>query len=407
MTSDLTSNLTSGVSTDVSTEVSTDDDASLRVLGFGTYDERMHPRIAVLLDGLADAGEIVGRCNVPLGLDTAARVQLLQESWRLPRLALRLARCWGELAVTAREVLPHPDVVLVGYLGHFDVLLARALFPRTTIVLDHLNGAADTAADRGERGGIKQRVLRLLDHVATGLADIVVVDTQEHVERLPQAAIRKALIVDVGVPDWWAGPDPAQVPRADSDPLRVVFFGLFTPLQGTPAIARAAGLLAADDDVAFTFIGSGQDYEAAVEAAGPSSHVTWIPWVPSTELPALVAEHDVCIGILGTTEKAAHVVPHKVFQGAAAGCAVVTSDTPPQRRVLRDAATYVAAGDSAGLAQVLADLARDREHLLRLRQAAWSAARERFLPAAVTRPLRDLLHTRVRGRRPVPAGRVA
>ena len=52
------------------------------------------------------------------------------------------------------------------------------------------------------------------------------------------------------------------------------------------------------------------------------------------EGPALVAGHDVCLGIFGTGVKAQLVVPNKVYQGAAAGCAVVTSDTAPQRRAL-------------------------------------------------------------------------
>ena len=47
--------------------------------------------------------------------------------------------------------------------------------------------------------------------------------------------------------------------------------------------------------------------------------------MPAADLPALVAGHDVCLGIFGTGDKALRVVPNKVFQGAAAGCAIVTS----------------------------------------------------------------------------------
>jgi glycosyltransferase involved in cell wall biosynthesis len=383
----------------------------LKVLGFGTFDERAHPRVGVLLDGFEQAGETVVRCNVPLGLDTAARVRLLQQPWRLPLLGIRLGRCWSELTVNARRALPDRDVVLVGYLGHFDVLLARALFPRTTIVLDHLIGAADTAADRGERGGLKQRLLRGLDRAATAAADVVVVDTDEHLAQLPAKARAKALVVEVGAPAWWTGPQPRPDgdPEADDEggPLTVVFFGLFTPLQGAPAMAAAAGLLADDERVTFTFVGSGQDLAAAQLAAAANPHVTWTSWVESEELPALVAAHEVCLGIFGTTEKAGRVVPNKVFQGAAAGCAVVTSDTAPQRRVLGDAAVFVPAGDAVALAGVLAGLARDPERLLALRRTAWTRAQERFLPVAVTAGLRDLLHRQARaGGGPWPGPRV-
>ncbi len=61
----------------------------MRWLGFGTYDVQAHPRIAVLLEGLADHGEHVDQVVHPLGLSTADRVRLLQHPWRLP-----LAAAW-------------------------------------------------------------------------------------------------------------------------------------------------------------------------------------------------------------------------------------------------------------------------------------------------------------------------
>ncbi len=80
-------------------------------------------------------------------------------------------------------------------------------------------------------------------------------------------------------------------------------------------------------------------------------------------------------------------MPNKVFQGAAAGCAIVTSDTPPQRRVLHDAALFVPPGDPAALAGALEGLAADPDRLLGLRTAAWELARTDFVPSAVVGPL--------------------
>src|SRR3954447_8811607 len=118
----------------------------------GTYDVDRHPRVGGLIAGLRAGGDDVVEANAPLPLDTAGRVRMLQQPWRLPVLALQLARCWWLVARRARRAAP-PDAVLVGYLGHFDVHLARLLFPRTPIVLDHLVSAAGTAADRGLSGG--------------------------------------------------------------------------------------------------------------------------------------------------------------------------------------------------------------------------------------------------------------
>ncbi len=377
----------------------------MRLLFFGTYDAAAHPRVAILRDGLAEHGATVRECNVPLGLSTAARVSMLRHPWTLPRLLLRLARCWATLAVRSaryRRGDGWPDAVVVGYLGHFDVLLARRLFPHVPVVLDHLVGASDTAADRGVSTGLRQRLLRRLDEAALSRADIVVVDTDEHLATLPDRHRGRALVVPVGAPPaWYARPRPpgGDAPAGAGRPLRAVFFGLFTPLQGTPVIGAALAALAADD-VEVTMVGTGQDHDETRSLAASNARVTWVDWVPPEQLPALVARHDVCLGIFGTGPKALRVVPNKVFQGAAAGCALVTSDTEPQRRLLRAAAVFVPPGDPAALAGALRALAADRARLATARTAAAELARTSFTPAAVTSPLLTRLHAVVPRRLP-------
>ncbi len=389
----------------------------MRVLAFGSYDVRSHPRVAVLIEGLTAHGAEVREVNVPLGLDTAARVGMLRHPWRVPKLGLRLAKVWTTLTRRARSLRRSgwlPDVVLVGYLGHFGVLLARRLFPGTPIVLDHLIFAADTAADRGVSAGMAgrtiQALLRRLDAAALAAADVIVLDTDEHAALLadpgtaaaPEAAER-AVVVPVGAPQRWfaAGElaaQPAQDAQAGHDSpavaapagLSVVFFGLFTPLQGAPVIGEALGLLTAGDAVTVTMIGTGQDLAATRSAAGVNADASWIAWrdwVEPEDLPHLVAGHDVCLGIFSTTAKGLRVVPNKVFQAAAAGCVVLTGDTAPQRRALGDAAVFVTPGDGAALADALRLLATDRPRLQQLRRAGRELAVRQFSPVAVTDPL--------------------
>lgn len=375
----------------------------MRTMIFGTYDAAMHPRIATIATGLAARGFDVTECNIPLGLSTADRVDMLAKPWKAGGLAARLASRWLGLAVRARK-LGRPDAVAVGYLGHFDVHLARLLYPRwpvsskrgVPIVLDHLISAANTAKDRRiAGGGLKQRLLELIDAAALHAADIVVVDTEEHLEIVPEKYRHKAVVVHVGAPEPWhaAATEPAAstAASAGSDaPLKVVFYGLYTPLQGTPVIGEALGRLVGAP-IEVTMIGRGQDEAETKRAAAASESVRWLDWVPAAELPALVAAHDVCLGIFGTGDKALRVVPNKVFQGAAAGCAVVTSDTAPQRRVLGDAAVLVPPGDPGALADALLRLAGDREALLKLRHAARQLASERFTPEQVVAPLTERL----------------
>ncbi|BCB77311.1 hypothetical protein Pflav_037210 [Phytohabitans flavus] len=116
--------------------------------------------------------------------------------------------------------------------------------------------------------------------------------------------------------------------------------------------------------------------------------MTWLDWVPGVRLPDLVAGHDVSLGIFGTTDKAQRVVPTKVYQGLAAGCVVVTSDTAPQRAALEGSAVLVPPGDAGALADALRSLADDRDRLAKLKTSGQMYAAERFRPAAVVQQLR-------------------
>lgn len=361
----------------------------MRILGFGTYDRRAHPRAAIQLDGLAELGNEVAELNRPLGFSTAERVAMLQKPWLVYRLALRLTSRWAQLA-WGRVRLPfRPDAVLVGYLAHFDVVLARLLFPRTVIVLDAMIFAADTAVDRGVRQGPKTRLLRLLDLVAMACASVILVDTDEHAALVPAKRRSRTVIAAVGAPSTWHRPHTAA-----EGPLRVVFYGLFTPLQGTPVIGEAIAGLPADLPIEITMVGSGQDLAETKHLIGTDSRVAWRDWVEPEELPALVAAHDVCLGIFADTPKAVRVTPNKVFQGAAAGCLVVTSDTPPQRRALGETGYFVPPADPRALRDALIALAEDPEDARRRGTLTHLQAEQHFLPAGVAAPLAESIRDR-------------
>jgi glycosyltransferase involved in cell wall biosynthesis len=384
----------------------------VRWLAFGTYDVQAHPRVAVLLEGIAGHGHRVDEVVQPLGLSTAQRVDLLRRPWRLPWAAARVLGCWARLAGRAGPRLVSGeeaayDAVLVGYLGLVDVLLARLLIAlgslrhprrrRPVLVLDHLVSAAGTAGDRGlaTAGGLKDRLLRALDAAALRSADVVLVDTAERLPELGPRHAARAVVVPVGATgDWFAAGAARRREATPERPVRAVFVGLFTPLQGTGTIAQALRGLAsgpAGEALRTTMVGSGQELDTARRTVGPGSAVTWLDWVPAAELPELVSAFDIGLGIFGTTPKALSVVPTKVFQAAAAGCAIITSDTAPQRLSLGDAACFVPPGDPQALAETLTKLAADRPELERLGVAAYDRARSDFTSSAVVTPLLEHL----------------
>ena len=70
----------------------------------------------------------------------------------------------------------------------------------------------------------------------------------------------------------------------------------------------------------------------------------------------------------------------------AAGCAVVTSDTPPQRRMLGDGVLYVRPGDAQSLAETLIRLLANGDALNEERTRSMQRAAS-FTAAKVTKKL--------------------
>lgn len=371
--------------------VSADSGGRGTIVATGTYDADAHPRIRVMIQGLRERGWDVEEIVEPLRLDTAQRVEMLRRPQLLPRLAVALVSAWWRLAPALRARRrrgPRPAAVLIGHLGHFDIAVVRRLLRPAPVVLDFLISGATTADDRGVGGRVKRRVLVALDDFALRRADVVVVDTQEHAAALPEAVRERAVVVPVGADQRWfdAARSAPDVPDA---PMSVIFYGLFTPLQGAPVIAEALRLL--DGLVEATIVGTGQDEPEVEEILASVPGVTRLSWVPADELPGLVAEHAVCLGIFGTSRKALSVVPNKAFQGAAAGCVVVTSDTAPQRRSLGDAAVFVPPGDAPALADALRALASDPVRRRDLAERSLAHARSTMSAASSVDSLDALL----------------
>ena len=367
----------------------------MRILAFGTYRLWEQPRVQVLFEGLREHGHELVECNVPLAVDTAARVETARRPLRAPLVGVRVTDAWRRLWRKAKDA-PDPDVVLVPYMGHFDVHLARRRFRTKPILLDHYLFFRDTAIDRGATSKAELAVLDRIDKSAVRAADLVFVDSEGHRELLPEPQRSESFVVYIGTPkEWFHEPEP----RAEA-PLRVVFFGIFTPLQGAPVIGEAIRLLDPDPAVVrFTMAGQGQDLEETRRSAGGSPAVEWIDWVERDELPALVFEHDVCLGIFSAGAKGMRVIPNKVFQGAAAGCAIVTSNSRSQEEAMGEAAVFVPPEDPEALADALRRLVADRERVWALRRAAYRRAVTAFAPAAVVEPLHERLQAGVRKRR--------
>lgn len=372
----------------------------MRVMVFGTYDTNVHPRVGILVEGLLRHGVDVVVCNAALGQDGGGSAQAPRREGGV-RARVRHAARITELVRRARR-LPRPDAVLCGYQGRVDIRVARRLFPHAPLLLDHLESADDVADRTGRPPRAGLRLAMRVEAAAIRIADLVLVDTEEHRRVLAGPDRERALVVPIGAaPPWFdagravgADPAPEVRPIGVDNPLRVIAFGDYSPVQGAPVIGAALRQLDGYP-LAVTMVGRGLQLQRTRDLVGQDPRVRWHAWAPDAELPRLVARHDVCLGIFGTGAKALRVVPNKVFQGAAAGCAVVTSDTAPQHRVLGDAARFVPTGNPDALADTLRRLTGHPPEVARLRAAAAEAARERFTPQAVVEPLVERLDSMI------------
>jgi glycosyltransferase involved in cell wall biosynthesis/2-polyprenyl-3-methyl-5-hydroxy-6-metoxy-1,4-benzoquinol methylase len=364
---------------------------TLRVCLFGTYDRATLPRIVVLDRALRSAGVEVQEVHAPAWPGATAEKVALARSPLAPRTAYALGRAWLTLVRAYRRASPH-DLVLVGYFGHFDVHVARLLAGRERVVLDMYLSVYDTVVDDrrlAPRGSRRARLARLVDRRAVAASRLALLDTREHVDFVArELGVGRERLADVPI---GAEPDPRPYRAATiGERLQVLFFGNFVPLQGTPVIAEAIGLLR-DAPVDFTIAGRGADRPAFEAALGETPSVRDVEWIEPERLYEAIADHDVVLGVFGTSGKAARVVPNKVFQAAAVGRALVTADTPAVRSAFADAAIYVPPGDPAALAGALRELAGDAARVRALGEAARTVFERCYTPDAIGRRLVALL----------------
>jgi glycosyltransferase involved in cell wall biosynthesis len=337
----------------------------MRVLYFGTY-ERDYPRNAQVISCLRAAGvEVVER--------HASVWERRRHKWSLGvGAALRVAGAETRLVLGGRG--ERFDVLIVGYPGHFDMPAARRIAGRRPLVFNPLVSLWDTLV--GDRGRFGDRsagagVLRHVDSIAFRRADLVVADTEQHARffretfELPRERVEVCL---VGAEDRLFR--PGWQPKRD---YHVLFVGKLIPLHGLETILEAAALA---PEVPFRIIGNGQLDELLAERP---PNVEWVQWVDYERLPDEIQAAGCALGVFGTSEKAARVIPNKAFQAIACGTPLVTADTPAARELLSDgeSALLVPPGDAQALAAAVRRLAADPGLAQRIGEGGLAVYRER------------------------------
>jgi len=377
----------------------------VRVAFLGAFDPE-YPRTRVLREGLQ-----------ALGVD----VRLLPVTSRRGAREAALFGAWATRGGGA-------DAYLVPSFGHRDVPLAAALarVAGVPLLFDPLVSRWDTQTrDLGRVAprSLAAARLHLSDAVALRLADLVLCDTWEHGELYAErfgVPRRKLARVPVGADhaafalgaERAARKAQAALAPTAARPISAVYVGGFLPLHGVPAIVGAAALLERRHGPAFaqfTLIGDGMTAHEAdrdVASLGLRS-VRREPRLPYAGALELLAGADVALGIFGTTEKAARVVPHKVYQALALGVPTVTRRSPAVAEFFERGRSapageplfLVPPGSAEALAGAIEELARDPARRERLGSAGREAAASFATPEKVGAALVEGIERARSGRR--------
>lgn len=336
----------------------------MKIVLWGTYDIGK-PRIRIMRDGLRTLGIEITEIHKDLwgDIDDKSAVRGAR-AWL--RRGLRLLGAYPMLIWRYMRVPAH-DLILVSYPGQLDVLVLRpfAWMRRKRIAFDWFISSFDTVVEDRRllgRGNPFAWMLWAGEWLASRAADLAFMDTAAHARRM-EMLFRLA---PNSVGHVWVGAERAffqsSLHKSSGECLKVLFYGQFIPLHGIGTIIEAARLLR-DAPIQWTLVGRGQEAPRirAMLAENPLSALHWVEWVPYDQLDGWIKRADVCLGIFGTSEKAASVIPNKVFQIVASGLPLVTRDSAAIRELLTDGppcVRLVKAGDARALADAVHDCAR-------------------------------------------------
>ncbi|RZA28354.1 MAG: glycosyltransferase, partial [Proteobacteria bacterium] len=218
----------------------------------------------------------------------------------------------------------------------------------------------------GSTAGLLSRMVWRFERRSLRVAHRVLVDTQANrLQMIQDFGLEPGNIVSLPLAiDEQAFLGIAPRPAGSDAPLRVLFVGTLVPLHGIEVVLGAIEALADDPRFDFRLIGDGQMggvVEAFVQRVMPRN-LTWVrEWCGLQRIVGEIEEASICLGVFGGQEKAARVLPFKLYMYLAAGKPVVTQ----ARMSVPDGAPAVpisgTTSDPLSLAEALLALATDQD----------------------------------------------
>lgn len=339
-------------------------------VAYVSTDDISRPRNEIILEGLRELGYST-HCyseNAWKGIKDKS----FATRWRdRLKVGLRYLAAYPKVLFSYACSKRH-DLVIVPYMGIFDLFFVYPLakIRREPLIWDAFISMYNTVVEDRKLLSPKHPLSRLLFHferLACRLPDLILLDTQAHVDYFRQRydiAEERIAAIPIGAKGVAFRNATPYIPR-DTSPIKVLFFGTFIPLHGLDTVVEAA-TLTPPEEAHWIIVGRGQEDQRLEQRWNLSAmpNVTRIPWMEFEALLRCIdTEADVCLGIFGDTDKAARVVANKCYEVFARGRPLITRDSPAMRELIKadeEGLTLVPPADPAALAHAVRSWAKAR-----------------------------------------------
>lgn len=136
-------------------------------------------------------------------------------------------------------------------------------------------------------------------HLSFSTADKILVTSLESKKLVPSVYRSKvSLQLAIGVKVDGKSTIDNKATRKPGESLRLLYVGRFDYLKGLSLALKALHIASQQVDMALTFVGSGPEkgrLESMVIDLSLSDRVTWVDWVPQTQLAEIYRAHDVFV----------------------------------------------------------------------------------------------------------------
>jgi len=296
------------------------------------------------------------------------------------------------------------DLIFVAYPGYVIMPLAWILAKITgkKIVFDAFMSAYDSMIlDRQVYSKFSFQAVKyyLLDWLACILADIILLDADEHIKyfvktfKISKSKFRRLLV---------GSDNNILYPREQKKETKnflVHFHGTYIPLQGIPYIVKAAKILE-KEDMEFNLIGRLDTYGEAIDLSKELglNNINFIDYMPYAELGEYMVRADICLGMFGATGKAIRCSAFKVVEAIAMARPFITGDTPAMRELFNDKENclFCKMKDEKDLAAKILELKNNPELRDKIAKNGYQTYLKYFTPKAIGAELKGIFKELIR-----------